>query len=240
MPVGNAQLVLISGESSSGKSASLKDLPNQERWAYMNTESGKALPFKNSFKSGVVTNPYQVPATFEEITGNPDFDGVILDSLTFLMDMFESQVVLTAKDRREAWGHYAQFFKNLMNIHVANCDKHVIFLAHTKKEQDAQLIDRVQVPIKGSLNNQGIEAYFSTVVSTKKVNLPELEGQDPSLLNITDENKALGYKHVFQTRLTKETVGERIRGPMGLFEPNQTYMDNNAALLIKHMVEYYS
>lgn len=240
MPVGNAQLLLISGESASGKSASLKDIPNQERWAYLNTESGKELPFKNNFKKGVVTDPYQVPATFEDVTGSPNFDGIIIDSLTFLMDMFESQVVLTAKDRREAWGFYAQFFKNLMNVHVAECDKHVIFLAHTKKEQDAQLIDRVQVPIKGSLNNNGIEAYFSTVVSTKKVNLPELEGQDPSLLHITDDDKLVGYKHVFQTRLTKETVGERIRGPMGLFEANQTFMDNNAALLINHMMNYYS
>lgn len=240
MPQGNAQLVLISGESASGKSASLMNIPNQERWAYMNTESGKALPFKNSFIPGIVTDPYQVPNAIEELTGNPNIDGLIIDSLTFLMDMYETQHVVTAKDTRAAWGEFAQFFKRLMQGSVANCDKHIIFLAHTKTEQDAQLIDRVYVPVKGSLGNNGIESYFSTVVSTKRMELKNLAGMDPSLLHITPHDEALGFKYVFQTRLTKETIGERIRGPMGLFREDQTYMDNDAGLLLKHMLEYYS
>eukprot|EP00112_Aurelia_sp_Birch-Aquarium-sp1_P009907 Seg21445.1 transcript_id=Seg21445.1/GoldUCD/mRNA.D3Y31 product="hypothetical protein" protein_id=Seg21445.1/GoldUCD/D3Y31 len=205
----------------------------------MNTESGKELPFKNSFRGGNITDPFQVPATIEDCTGNPAFDGIILDSLTFLMDMYETQYVLTAKDSRAAWGQYAQFFKRLMQQSVAQCDKHIIFLAHTKTEQDASLVDRTWVPVKGSLNNNGIEAYFSTVVSTKRMPVQELQGMDPSLLKITPQDEALGFKYVFQTLLTKKTIGERIRGPMGLFEENQTYMDNDVAKLLSHMVEYY-
>lgn len=235
-----SQLILISGESASGKSASLGGITNQERWVYLNTESGKALPFKNSFKGGVVTDPYQISEGFKLVTGNPDFDGIIIDSLTFMMDMFESQYVVTAKDTRAAWGDYAQFFKNLMQNLVASCDKHVVMMAHTKAEQDAQLINRVYVPVKGSLNNNGIESYFSTVVSTKRVDLNELKNMDPELLRITEQDELLGFKYVFQTNLTKNTIGERIRGPIGLFKNNQTYMDNNVALLIDHMVKYYS
>jgi len=240
MPQGNAQLVLISGESASGKSASLREIPNQSRWVYMNTESGKALPFKNDFVSAVVTDPHQIQQGFDMVTGSPDFDGVIVDSITFMMDMFESQYVIPAKDSRAAWGDYAQFFKNVMQNLVANCDKHVIMLGHTKKEQDAQLVDRVYVPVKGSLGNNGIESYFSTVVSTKRIPLADLKDMDPALLRITEDDEILGFKYVFQTRLTKGTVGERIRGPMGLFNKNQTFMDNDAALLIDHMVKYYS
>ena len=99
---------------------------------------------------------------------------------------------------------------------------------------------KTSVPVKGSLQGNGIEAYFSTVVATKKVSLKELESQDPELLHITPDDQALGYKHVFQTRLTAKTKGERIRSPIGLFAPNQTYMDNDAQLLLDHLHSFYN
>jgi hypothetical protein len=40
--------------------------------------------------------------------------------------------------------------------------------------------------------------------------------------------------------LTKSTIGERIRSPMGLFTRAQTFMDNDAGLLLKHLNEYYA
>ena len=36
----NDQLVLISGESATGKSASLQNIRNQDRWLYLNCEAG--------------------------------------------------------------------------------------------------------------------------------------------------------------------------------------------------------
>ncbi|MNE86862.1 hypothetical protein D3C80_1839960 [compost metagenome] len=57
---------------------------------------------------------------------------------------------------------------------------------------------------------------------------------------ITDEDKELGYKHVFQTRPTKTTTGERIRSPMGMFSRDQTFMDNDAQLLLDHLNRYYA
>lgn len=240
MSQGKRQLILIGGESASGKSASLQNIPNQDRWGYMNTESGKPLPFKNNFKAANVTDPHDVTATIEHVTGNPDFDGVIIDSLTFLMDMYESMYVIPAADSRAAWGDFAQYFKVLMQQTVASCDKHVIFLAHTHTTQDAQLVDRVSVPVKGSLGKNGIEAYFSVVVNAKRQSLESLSGYQSNLLNITPDDELVGYKHVFQTRLTKETVGERIRGPMGLFSQQQTFMDNDCALLLSHLIDFYS
>jgi hypothetical protein len=237
----NDQLVLISGESATGKSASLMNIPNQERWIYLNCEAGKRLPFRNRFKSHTVTDPYQVYEAFEHVQENPDFDGVIIDTLTFLMDMQESVHVIGANDTQAAWGEYGQFFKRFMQQYVASSDKAVLVLAHTKSVyNDKTLSYEVSVPVKGALKNNGVEAYFSTVVSTKKVNLPALAGQDPSLLHVTPEDEALGYKHVFQTRLTKETIGERIRSPMGMFAPNQTYIDNDAYALLRHLHTFYA
>lgn len=238
----NTQLVLISGESSSGKSASLRNIPNQERWMFMNCEAGKRLPFRNSFKSANVTDPYQVHGSLQHAIDNPaDWDGAIIDTVTFLMDMFESVYIVGNANTQKAWGDYAQFFKNLMQDYVVRFGKPVIILGHTKSELDEKaMMMRTQVPVKGSLKNNGIEAYFSTVVSTKRMPLSALEPYQSELLNITDEDRDLGYKHVFQTRPTKETVGERIRSPMGLFSKEQTFMDNDANLLLQHLRRFYA
>lgn len=237
------QLILVSGESATGKSASLRNIPNQERWAYSVTESGKALPFPNKFQTGVVTDPYQLQQAFEYVTESPDMDGIIVDSVTFLMDMYETNYVINAQDGRQAWQEFAQFFKIMMNQWVpaaTMAGKHVIFTAHTRTEQDAQLIDRVSVPIKGALKNSGVESYFSTVVSTKSMPIDELKDYNSSLLNITEDDELLGFKYVFQTKLTKATIGERIRGPMGLFSNAETFMDNDVAKLLDHMVKFYA
>lgn len=242
----NDQMVLIVGESTTGKSASLRNIGNgepekQSRWVYLNCESGKRLPFRNNFSELIITDPYTVWESFDGITGHEDFDGIITDTLTFLMDMFESQYVLGSANTMQGWSNYQQFFKTLMQDKVAKCDKAVIFLAHTREDLDEKKMEmKSSVPVKGALKNNGIEAYFSTVVATKKVSIKELEKYNSNLLTITDEDAELGFKHVFQTRITKSTTGERIRSPMGLFTREQTYMDNDAALLLQHLHDYYN
>ena len=237
----NDQLVLIAGESGTGKSASLINLPNHERVMYLNCESGKRLPFKNKFKTFVITDPLQVLEAFDHAKNNPDFDIIVIDTLTFLMDMYESQYVLGAANTMQGWSNYAQFFKELMQDKVASSDKSVIILAHTRQDLDEKAMDmKTAVPVKGSLRNNGIEAYFSTVVATKKVSLKELEPYSSELPTITEQDELLGFKHVFQTQLTKATIGERIRSPMGMFTRSQTYINNDAAMLLQHLHEYYS
>jgi hypothetical protein len=237
----NEQLALISGESGTGKSASLRNIPNQDKWMYLNCEAGKRLPFQNSFKMFKVSDPYQVYEGFDHAMSNPDkWDGIIVDTATFLMEMFESIYIIGQANTQAAWGAYAQFFKNLMQDKVVRFSKPTLILGHTlTKLNEKAMAMETKVPVKGSLQNNGIEAYFSTVVATKKVTITELEKYGSNLLTITDEDRELGYKHVFQTRLTKETVGERIRSPMGLFTKEQTYMDNDAKLLLDHLNQFY-
>ena len=241
IPPVNDHLVLISGESGTGKSASLINLPNHSRVMYLNCEAGKKLPFRNKFRSFTITDPMQVYEAFDHAKGNPDYDLIALDTATFLMEMFESLYVLPSTNTMQAWSQYAQFFKNLMQDKVANSDKAVVFLAHTRSELDEKAMEvRTQVPVKGSLKNNGVEAYFSTVVATKKVAIKDLEGFQSDLLHITEEEIAVGYKHVFQTRITRNTIGERIRAPMGMFTPAQTYIDNDAGRLLAHLQDYYA
>ncbi len=237
----NDQLVLIGGESAAGKSASLRNIRNQDRWMYLNTEAGKRLPFKNAFQTFRITDPWQVHEAFDHAIANRDqFDGIIIDTLTFLMDMMETQYVLGAANTQKAWGDFAQFFKVLMQEKVAAFGKPVLILAHVRSDLDEKAMEmRTQVPIKGSLKNNGIEAYFSTVVTAKKISIKDLADYGSEMLHITEEDEELGYKHVFQTRLTKTTVGERIRSPMGMFSKKETFVDNDAQILLDHLKEYY-
>ena len=93
----NDQLILICGESGTGKSASLRNIRNQEKWIYCNTEAGKRLPFKNKFINIRVDDPLTVLQVMDQATDRKDeIEGIIVDSLTFLMEQFESKYVLTA------------------------------------------------------------------------------------------------------------------------------------------------
>jgi hypothetical protein len=107
------------------------------------------------------------------------------------------------------------------------------------KLDEAAMEMKTSVPVKGSLKNQGIEAFFSTVVNAKKVQLKELEKYSSGLLHISEDEQELGFKHVYQTRLTKGTIGERIRSPMGMFSREQTFIDNDAQALIDHLGKFY-
>lgn len=237
----NDQLVLIVGYSGTGKSAALRNIRNQAKWLYLNTEAGKRLPFKNDFDQYRIEDPLQVHEAFDFGTNNPEVDGIIVDSTTFLMDMYETIYVLTAPNTMKAWGEFAQFYKVLMQQKVVAFNKPTIFTAHVLDVLDEKNMEmKTSVPIKGALKNNGIEAYFSTVVAAKKIVLKDLKGYENDMLIITDEEKELGYKHVFQTKPTKGTVGERIRSPMGMFSREQTYIDNDAQLLLDYLNKFYN
>jgi hypothetical protein len=237
----NNSLVLIVGKSAGGKSTSLRNIRNHEGVIFLNCEAGKELPFPNKFKEFIVTHPKQVHKAFKEVQKMDDVHTIIIDSATFLMDMYETKVVLQADDTRSAWGDYAQFWKELMQDHVASCTKNVIILAHTMDilNQKDGVIETL-VKVKGSLMNNGLEAYFCNVVAAKKVSLNQLEGYENPYLNITEEEKIEGFKYVFQTKLTKETVNERIRGPINMWKREQTFIDNDAQFLLDQLHKFYN
>ena len=237
----NNHLVLISGKSSSGKSASLLAIDNPEGVMYLNCENGKKLPFRSKFKELTITDPDMVYQAFTEAEKMADVHTIVIDTLTYLMDMYESTKVINSTNTMQAWGQYAQYMKMLMSQIVAKSTKNVVFLAHTSDVlNEAEMINETLVKVKGSLMNQGIESFFTTVLSTKKIPLAKLDdkvAKSPGY-TVTPEDKALGFKYVYQTRLTKETVNERIRSPMGMWDMKETYIDNNLQHVINRLHEY--
>jgi len=237
----NDHLVLIVGPSTGGKSASLMNLPAPEGVFYLNCESGKRLPFPAKFKQFTITDPYQVYQGFQAAESKQDVHTIIVDTLTFMMDMYESVHVIDSENGQKAWQSYQQFFKNLMQEHVAKSTKNVIFLAHTLQVMNSQeMIMETKVPVKGALKNTGIESYFSVVVAAKRVPVTLLMDYDNPMLDITPEEEAVGYKHVYQTQLTKDTVHERLRAPIGMWKTEETFINNDAALLMDRLQEYYN
>lgn len=254
----NPKSILIAGETGHGKSVSLMALADREDVLYFNCESGKPLPFKNKFTRVVITDPVDIIDYLDELIGmqngigdheegsNP-FNIIIIDTVSFMMDMFESVHVIGAADTQKAWGDYGQFFPYLMNK-TAELDSFFIFLGHLDSflDEDEGVI-KYSVPVKGAMKKKGIESRFTTVLYVKKMKikaidkgLKDLGAERSELLNVTPKEENKGYKHVFLTDSDKNTVGGRIRTPMGMFSDDELYIDNDAMAVLKRLDEYYS
>lgn len=237
----NDHLVLLCGKSATGKSASLMGLADPEGVMYLNCEAGKKLPFRSKFKQYTITDPLQVNEAFDAAETKPEIHTIVVDSLTYLLDMYESTYVIPSTNGMQAWGQFSQYYKTLMQQYVARSTKRIIFTAHTSDNlNESEMLMETKVPVKGSLKNNGIESYFTVVIASKKVQLKALKDMNSPLLVITPEEEILGFKYVFQTKITKETVNERLRGPLGLFSTKETFIDNDIQKVLTRLEEYYA
>lgn len=101
----NDNLVLICGKSASGKSASLMNIKNPEGVMYLNCENNKKLPFKSKFKEYTVVDPIQVCEAIEHAETLPDVHTIVVDTLTYMMDMYETTKVLPSSNTMQALTH---------------------------------------------------------------------------------------------------------------------------------------
>lgn len=246
----NPKSVLICGESGHGKSASLMGIADRDDVLYLNCENGKPLPFKNKFKKKVITDPDEVMDYIQELIRLQDeeqqnpFKFIIIDTLSFLMDLYETEHVLNAANTQKAWGNYGQYFPQLMNL-TAKLDAFFIFLGHLDSHLDEdEGFMRHSVPVKGALAKKGLESRFTTVLYVKKMRVKDIlkgvGGTPSALLNITPKEEAKGFKHVFLTDSDKTTIGGRIRSPLGMWADDELYIDNDVYNVLKRLNEYYS
>ena len=228
------------GKPNTGKSTSLMNLHNQNKMVYLNTDL-KELPFKSRFIKNVeVADALDVLAYIKEIEQSEQVEGAVLDTLTFLMSMFERQYVNGSANTQKAWGDYGNFYREFIHAIKAGSKDYAI-LAHEDSflnEQSMQMESRV--PLKGSVAKIGVEADFTTILSTKQMPIKKLEGHENDLLHITDEEREDGFKYVFATRVTKESVGEKMRSAIGLWNRNELYIDNDLNQVFNRLKEYYA
>lgn len=62
----------------------------------------KKLPFRSKFKEYTITDPEQIEEAFEEVEGMDDIHTIVIDSLTYLMDMYESLFVINSTNTMKA------------------------------------------------------------------------------------------------------------------------------------------
>lgn len=236
----NKNIVLIMGAPNTGKSTSLMNLSNQEKMVYLNTDL-KELPFKSRFMKNVeVSDAMDVLAFIDQIEKTEAVEGAVLDTITFLMSMYERQYVSNAANGQKAWGDYGNFYKEFIHAIKAGTKDYAV-LAHQDtvlNEQSMQMETRI--PIKGAVGKIGVEADFTTILSTKQMPIRKLEGFENDLLHITDEEREDGFKYVFATRITKESIGEKMRSAMGLWNRKELYIDNDLNQVFKRLREYYN
>lgn len=234
----NKNVVLVLGTPTSGKTTSLMHMPDQERKVYFNTDL-KELTFPSKFKEVGVSNPLDILNYIHQVELEPSVDTAILDTISFLMSMYEQQIVNTSSNTQQAWGNYAKFYKDIIHAIKAGTKDYAI-MAHTEdKLNEKEMVVETKACVKGSVGRLGIEADFSTIVAAKRVSLKQLAGWENDLLNITDEEKEDGFKYVFVTRVDKDTLGEKMRCPMRLFSRQEKYIDNNLSLVFNRLHEYY-
>lgn len=236
---GNKNVVLVMGKPNTGKSTSLMNIKRQDEFAYLNADL-KELPFKSRFKVNVeIADAMDVLSFVDDIENEPSVRGGVLDTITFLMNMYERQYVKTARDTQKAWGGYGDFYRNLIHKLKAGTKDYAV-LAHAASNYNEENMSMdVSVPIKGAVGKTGIEADFTTIVSTKQMPIAKLEGFENDLLHITDEEREDGFKFVFVTRITKDSIGEKMRSAMGLWSRKELYIDNDLEQVFARLKQYY-
>jgi hypothetical protein len=235
----NKNIVLVMGRPNTGKSTSLMKLSNQDKMAYLNADL-KELPFRSRFAVNVeISDAYDVLDYISDIEQQAGIQGGVLDTITFLMSMFERQYVKGAANGQKAWGEYGDFYRNIVHKLKAGTKDYAV-LAHAATElNETSAQYETAVPIKGAVGRTGVEADFTTILSTKQIPIKKLEGCENDLLHITDEEKEDGFKFVFATRITKESVGEKMRSAMGLWQRNELYIDNDLNQVFNRLKQYY-
>lgn len=238
----NKKIVLVMGPPSTGKTTSLLKLVKDPGVVYINTDL-KEVPFKvpkGGMKQIEISDPEDITQAIEEIEDMDDIHTVVLDTITYLMEQYESQYVQTSEDTRSAWGGYSNFYRTFMHDIKAGTKTYII-LGHQSDEFNEKTKDMTsRVPVKGAVGKIGVEADFTTIIGTKKVDVEVLEGIENELLNITKKEDALGIKYVFQTYLTRDTLHEKIRSHMDLWDESELYIDNDINHVINRLEEYYN
>lgn len=246
---GNKNVVLVMGKPNTGKTASLRNLP-QESMVYLNTDQ-KDLPFADRFMGSMeVANPLSVIQDEDgnggyigQIESEPSCTGAVLDTLTFLMSEYRDQYVTApgVKDTRAAWGSYGSFYRELIRRIKAGTKSYAIF-AHEQlilNEQTGRY--ETSVPVQGAVGKVGVEADFTTILAAKQIQIKELEseGIENDLLTITDRERKTGLKYVFQTYTTAGSLGEKMRSAMDLWSEEELYIDNDLNLVFERLNSYY-
>lgn len=153
-----ANIVLILGESGTGKSTSLRNFAPDDV-AYVNV-SGKALPFRNTFTDMLVSTDYTAISRFIKGT---DRKVIVVDDAQYIMAFQYMHRI-----RENGWDKFNDiqndFFKIIEDAKGLAEDKIVYFLSHIETKEDG----RQKIKTIGKMLDEKItiEGMFTIVLKT--------------------------------------------------------------------------
>lgn len=236
----NNLMVAIVGGAGAGKSASLRNIPNQNKWMYLNAEVNKPLPFNHDFKEVVVTSAKQAVTSLKAAVKNDKCEGIIIDTFTALLDMQEMAGKKEGKsDEKEnkfaVWDKYRDFILTTFQEVVGACNKPLIVLCHTELTKDVKGRSAIRIAVKGGMKDRGIESFFTNIVYADCVDIEDLEGFENDHLNISETEVDDECKYVLQTRKVGTGVGLNVRQTMGLWDRKEAYIDNDITIVLNKL-----
>ncbi len=236
----NKSMVAVVGGAGAGKSASLRKIPNQKQWLYVNAEVNKPLPFEHEFKEVVVSTSKQAVTALKAAVGNDKCKGIIIDTFTAMLDMQEMAGKKEGKkDDKEnkfaIWDKYRDYILTTFQDVVGICDKPLIVLCHTELGKDVKGRSVVKIAVKGGMKDRGIESFFTNILYADCVDTEDLVGFENSHLTITPDEEEDELKYVLQTRKTGTGVGLNVRSTLGLWERKEAYIDNDITIFLNKM-----
>ena len=222
------------------KTSSLRNLKDTQSIAYLNTDQ-KEVVYKTDppMKGGYISDPYSLLQAIDEIEASSALRMGILDTLSYAMQQFEVLHIANAANGQKAWGEYANFYKSLIHKIKSGTKDYAILCHVTDVMNDSEMVIETKSSIKGSVGKQGIEGDFSIILATRKVSIKALAGISNPLLNITPDEEEDGFKYVFQTRIDKDSMGWPVRSPIGLWQRNEKYIDNDLNAVFERLHTYY-
>ena len=197
----NKKSILVLGTSGSGKTNSLRNL-DLETTLLLNTDG----------KSDTVVDPdgklkVRVPETAMEVIDlletieESKYETIVVDTLSFWIQQLEQELTYDVDDSRGGWNDFAMAIKKLLTFANNKSKKNWIFLSHVSEST----LGSYDVPVKGSIKNIGISAWFSTVIY-----MDTFDVATETILG-----SAVGYK-----MFTKPTMAQRklpAKSPLGAF-----------------------
>ncbi len=212
--------LLIVGDTGTGKTTSMEDLPLKHT-IYINVD-GKMLPFraKSLYKHVNLESTEQLINGMIAAEDDPQVEFVVVDTLTFLGDMFYTEHIEHASNGMAGWAAYKSYINKVLNM-AKKSSKHYVFLAHAQDVYDEkEMITKSFGKIQGSLKGGGLEQHFTFVLYSQVV-----KGDDGM------------PKYVFQTNKSKQNMGVSAKTPRGIF--TEPYTEANSIREVFHAIDTY-
>lgn len=217
----NQKIFLVIGSSGSGKTSSLRNMP-LEKTVLINTELKSMLPFRGHArlkKHWLLNDINKLMPGLTLLEKDPEVEYIVLDSLSYLMNMYELQVVKTSTNGMRAWGEYGDFYRSLIML-IKSSSKNYVIMCHPKEVFDEKAGEiKVSAAIKGSLSGL-VEADFNVVAYT-----------DVS----ADEDGMPLYR--FLVKKTKESLSKSVKSPFDMFD--EPYTKSNDVMEVFDAITNY-